>query len=377
MVQPKNPFSKNHKNLSLSLSLSNKPKQNTTTAGPPSQEPQHVSHYEHGPAQILPNLFLGACHNAQCPEMLDRLGISCILNVAQEIERPVSSTRSIRYHHLRWTHTQNNLARREFHKAIRVLETAHHTNTTVLVHCQSGVERSAALVIAYILHLSRQQQLTRNNNNSNPVGKKKLSLWEAYDFVRERAPAIRPNMELLYQLSEFETLSSPRRNGISTNNNNSTRVRRSGSVNANSMIRKKSFSSSNSNNNNMSRPRAASFRCPARHRRLFDHELPAPPLPIPAPKSPAEVSVPAQTPPPARTSVTINDSACLVILIACASMYVVFSQHRQRHHTTSTTTINSSTTSSSSSTKPCLNLVPNEPSTPMSPLFLHSLFPIC
>ncbi|CDS07950.1 hypothetical protein LRAMOSA01899 [Lichtheimia ramosa] len=374
MVQPKNPFSKNHKNLSLSLSLSNKPKQHTTT-GPPSQEPQHVSHYEHGPAQILPNLFLGACHNALCPKVLDRHGISCIINVAQEIERPVSSTRSIRYHHLRWTHTQNNLAHREFHKAIRVLEAAHHTNTTVLVHCQSGVERSAALVIAYILHLSRQQQLTRSNN-SNPVGKKKLSLWEAYDFVKERAPAIRPNMELLYQLSEFETLSSPRRNCITTNNN-STRVRRSGSVNAHSMIRKKSLNTSNNSNSNMSRPRAASFRCPARHRRLIEHELPAPPPLNTASKSPAEMSVPTQKLPPALTSVTINDSACLVILIACASMYVLFTQHRQRHNVMITTPSTTTIDSSSSSTKPCLNLVPSEPSTPMSPLFLHSLFPIC
>ncbi|KAI7848732.1 protein-tyrosine phosphatase-like protein [Circinella umbellata] len=156
--------------------------------------------------------------------MLERHGISCILNVADEVHSDTASLYVSSYHHLKWTHTQSNLARREFHRAIRILETAHRDKMNVLVHCQSGVERSASLVIAYILHLSR------NNNNSNneqilsnltttkttglsPPGllEKKLTLSEAYDFVRIRAPAIKPNMELMYQLNEFELLAFPKK----------------------------------------------------------------------------------------------------------------------------------------------------------------------
>ncbi|KAI8141548.1 protein-tyrosine phosphatase-like protein, partial [Fennellomyces sp. T-0311] len=184
---------KNHKNLSLNL-----PRRIETPrkpCDPPSQEPQHLTHYEHGPAQILPNLFLGACHTAQRRDVLERHGISCILNVAHEINLTPPPGSS--YHHLKWTHTQNNLARREFHRAIRVLEMARQSDTNVLVHCQSGVERSATLIIAYILYLSRKQPAL--------IGKR-LTLSEAYDYVRTRAPAIRPNMELMYQLSEFELM---------------------------------------------------------------------------------------------------------------------------------------------------------------------------
>ncbi|KAI9490552.1 protein-tyrosine phosphatase-like protein, partial [Zychaea mexicana] len=203
---------KNHKNLSLNLTSRRiQPPATTTPAAatpaairkaacdnddnPPSQEPQHLTHYEQGPAQILPNLFLGACHTAQNSAVLERHDISCIINVAHEINSPAPSVSS--YHHFKWTHSQNNLARREFQRAIRILENAHRSNVNVLVHCQSGVERSASLVIAYILYLSR-------NNPLSSVVTKQMSLSEAYDFVRIRAPAIKPNMELMYQLNEFE-----------------------------------------------------------------------------------------------------------------------------------------------------------------------------
>ena len=162
---------KNHKNLSLNLAshrTATTPSILTTTTAaaaaaaqitstckpydPPSQEPQHLSHYEHGPAQILPNLFLGACHTAESRDMLERHGISCILNVAREVHSDTASLHVSSYHHLKWTHTQNNLGRREFLRAIRILETAHRDSMNVLIHCQSGVERSASLVIAYILY---------------------------------------------------------------------------------------------------------------------------------------------------------------------------------------------------------------------------------
>ncbi|KAI9278236.1 protein-tyrosine phosphatase-like protein, partial [Phascolomyces articulosus] len=173
---------KNHKNLSLNLSSRRQPPPSTLTLtttvatkastpssilhtparikiyDPPSQEPQQLSHYEHGPAQILPNLFLGACHTAEDKEILERHGISCIVNVAHEIHSDIAPHYVSSYHHLKWTHTQNNLARREFQRAIRYIETAHRANMNVLVHCQSGVERSAALMIAYILYLSRHSK---------------------------------------------------------------------------------------------------------------------------------------------------------------------------------------------------------------------------
>ena len=56
----------------------------------------------------------------------------------------------------------------------------------ILIHCQCGVSRSASLVVAYGLY-------------KNP----ELSVQDAYDAVKKRSRWIGPNMNLIYQLSEF------------------------------------------------------------------------------------------------------------------------------------------------------------------------------
>ncbi|KAI9322521.1 protein-tyrosine phosphatase-like protein [Dichotomocladium elegans] len=382
MIQPKMTPSKNYKNLSLSLSSSRPIPIATTPAkklsGPPSEEPQQLSYYDQGPVQVLPGLYLGGFHIAQRHEMLARLEISCILNVAHEIEPPPQSALVMQhpeqqqqqhaitaYHHLRWTHTQNDLARRAFLEAIQVLEHAHRRNIKVLVHCQSGIERSAALLIAYVLHLSRQQE-------RSPLFDKKLSLWEAYDYVRERAPAIRPNMELLYQLSEFERLGSsssppppssssssfsPQPRSIKSN----TRPKRSGSVLA-----------PRSRYMHQRRPRAASVRV----------------------SSNSNIAITATTDIPTTGSsakemrgiaATINasssssnsggsggsesgaaDSSAMLLVAFIALVHVgIMLTHTRKVSQPQATVM---------SKKLCL--APSEPSTPMSPLFLQSLFPI-
>ncbi|KAF5104786.1 hypothetical protein DV451_000377 [Geotrichum candidum] len=55
----------------------------------------------------------------------------------------------------------------------------------ILVHCQCGVSRSASLIVAYVM---------RQN---------KWGLHHAYSFVKEKSPAISPNMTLIYQLMEW------------------------------------------------------------------------------------------------------------------------------------------------------------------------------
>ena len=57
---------------------------------------------------------------------------------------------------------------------------------SVLVHCKQGVSRSASLVIAYVMKRER------------------MRFQEAYDFVKHLSPSITPNMQLVYQLLEFE-----------------------------------------------------------------------------------------------------------------------------------------------------------------------------
>lgn len=56
----------------------------------------------------------------------------------------------------------------------------------MLVHCQGGVSRSPTVVIAYLMHL------------------KKLSLTEAYQFVKDKRTCIAPNLNFMGQLLQME-----------------------------------------------------------------------------------------------------------------------------------------------------------------------------
>lgn len=156
-------------------------------------------YYKQGPACILPNLYLGAYYNAVNKERLQQFGINCIINVASEVTNTSEPIEGIHYHHIQWTHFQNNLARFEFDKAIKLILAAHEKNQIVFIHCQQGIERSAALVLAFLLYTTRGKQ-----SWSNTEQKEAWSLDRAFNYVREKAPHIRPNMELLYQLREYE-----------------------------------------------------------------------------------------------------------------------------------------------------------------------------
>ncbi|KAF1799466.1 protein-tyrosine phosphatase-like protein, partial [Mucor lusitanicus] len=148
--------------------------------------------YQQGPACILPNLYLGAYYNALNATQLSRHGITCVINVASEVSI-VSLPQHIEYHHIKWTHSQLDLAASGFERAVALIRTAHDRRHTVMVHCQQGIERSAALVVAFVMKSTRYTLAGQN-----------WSFDRAFNFVREKAPKIRPNMELLYQLREYE-----------------------------------------------------------------------------------------------------------------------------------------------------------------------------
>ncbi|KAF9181970.1 Dual specificity protein phosphatase 9 [Haplosporangium sp. Z 767] len=161
-----------------------------------------ASPYTSEPVRVLPNLYLGAEHNASDIKTLKRLGITFVLNVAIEIAQddskmaPAStrvdgmekSSNGVEYRSLAWTHHQRSLLR-DFPTAFALLDKAMAGNNgtgKALVHCQLGVSRSASLVIAYVMR-------------SQGIG-----LTEAYDFVKQQSGVISPNMSLMYQLAEFE-----------------------------------------------------------------------------------------------------------------------------------------------------------------------------
>ncbi|KAM7060590.1 dual specificity protein phosphatase 10 isoform 2-T2 [Acridotheres tristis] len=106
---------------------------------------------------ILPFLFLGNEHDAQDLEKMQRMNIGYVINVTTHL--PL-------YHYEK--------------------EEAHQCGKGLLIHCQAGVSRSATIVIAYLMKHTR------------------MTMTDAYKFVKGKRPIISPNLNFMGQLLEFE-----------------------------------------------------------------------------------------------------------------------------------------------------------------------------
>ena len=99
---------------------------------------------------------------------------------------PKASKPEPEYIHVPWDHNTNVVD--DLLRLCELIDNRVRQNKRVLVHCQCGVSRSASLVVAYGLYKNPQ-----------------LTVQEAYDAVKFRSRWIGPNMNLIYQLSEFKS----------------------------------------------------------------------------------------------------------------------------------------------------------------------------
>ncbi|KAL6713383.1 tyrosine/serine/threonine protein phosphatase [Lecanora helva] len=115
-----------------------------------------------------------------------------VLKAAAEdkIETPPTTPKASRpepeYVHIPWDHNTNVVD--DLLRLCELIDSRAKQEKRVLVHCQCGVSRSASLVVAYGIYKNPQ-----------------LTVQEAYDAVKNRSRWIGPNMNLIYQLSEFKT----------------------------------------------------------------------------------------------------------------------------------------------------------------------------
>lgn len=87
------------------------------------------------------------------------------------------------YIYVSWDHNSKLTADLEFLTTLMADRTAE--GKRILVHCQCGVSRSASLIVAYVMSQNR------------------WGLHHAYSWVKDKSPAISPNMTLIYQLMEW------------------------------------------------------------------------------------------------------------------------------------------------------------------------------
>ncbi|KAI7863969.1 protein-tyrosine phosphatase-like protein [Spinellus fusiger] len=229
------------KNRSQSTSRLKPPKTSLFRTSPKSM----MNPYSHGPVCILPFLYLGSEQNANDLDVLNTMSIQYVINAATEVntihtqsfeplenllnamqspslakhklstqcnrlhnEDTTLSTKSshsfssqytqtpihnaqittkqpIGYKKISWTHQQEGITD-SLDDIIALIHRARATGHSILIHCQCGVARSATIVIAYVMKVLS------------------FTMEKAYAFVKYRAPAISPNMHLIYQLQKYE-----------------------------------------------------------------------------------------------------------------------------------------------------------------------------
>ena len=136
-------------------------------------------------SQILPWLFLGSEQNALDINELNYHKISFILNCGIECE---NTSHNNKYSYLKLD--IKDLADFDikifFKEAHDFINKAKFNSKNILIHCFAGLSRSPSIVISYLM-----KEL-------------KYSYFDAYNFVKEKRPQIKINIDFLIILKQYE-----------------------------------------------------------------------------------------------------------------------------------------------------------------------------
>ncbi|XP_013784671.2 dual specificity protein phosphatase 19-like isoform X2 [Limulus polyphemus] len=134
-------------------------------------------------AEVTPRLFIGSQDVAQDLDILHRIHVTHILNVATGI--PNLYEQEFIYKRINIFDLPETNIRIFFDDCFYFIDSGRQEGG-VLVHCNAGVSRSATIVVGYLMN------------------REKLSLDEALSKVISVRPFIRPNDGFMQQLIEYE-----------------------------------------------------------------------------------------------------------------------------------------------------------------------------
>ena len=130
---------------------------------------------------ILDNLFLGDVTAAENETYLKSFNISVVINCAYEHE---SVYEDLKAYELKMTDHYPQQLFPTFEMAYKIIK-HYNKNSKILIHCMSGVSRSASLVIFYIMK------------------EKKWDYDKSFEYVQKIRDFISPNPSFINQLREY------------------------------------------------------------------------------------------------------------------------------------------------------------------------------
>ena len=135
--------------------------------------------YSHGPAQLLHHLYLGDYSDANSVGLLKELGITHILNCAgahtTKDKSPLfcraGNNGIIVYRQFEADDSKTYEISQHFEEATQFIDAAKDTGGKVLVYCARGMNRSAAICVAYMMTKRKTKLLETVRNVKNLRGK--------------------------------------------------------------------------------------------------------------------------------------------------------------------------------------------------------------
>lgn len=137
--------------------------------------------------EILPRLFLGPYASGKKKDELKAKNITHIMIVRSAIERIIAAKFPDEFqYHIVEIPDVPTVSLLPYLTGCKEFIDAGRRTGGVLIHCDSGISRSAAVTIAYVM------------------GELKMSYDQAFQYVSDRRCCVHPNLGFMHQLSEYE-----------------------------------------------------------------------------------------------------------------------------------------------------------------------------
>ncbi|CAD5216190.1 unnamed protein product [Bursaphelenchus okinawaensis] len=133
--------------------------------------------------EILPGLYLGTCSAATNKKNLQKASISAILTI---MTAPVKKEKNVKYKQIHLEDEPQSDLSQYFGDCIDFIHSYRVASKNVLVHCLMGVSRSATIVTAYIMTIT------------------KMDPTVTIRFIRSRRDVVNPNNGFCEQLEVFK-----------------------------------------------------------------------------------------------------------------------------------------------------------------------------